>query len=251
MKINRYQKLIAFVCLFLLTACATKDHSPDSFKQFTSKQILAQGEQALSKKNYDDAIKCFEAIDALYPFDQEVKQGQLDVIYAYYKAGNYPAALAAASRYIHLYPEDSSVDYAYYMKGRINFDRDQTLLQKTSWWKTEELDVSNLNSAYVDFSELLVKFPGSKYAKDARRRMIYICNIAAEHELRIAKFYLDRKAYVAAINRASNLVKHYGRALQVKEALQIMMVAYQALGLDEQAKETRLIFNENFPASSS
>lgn len=234
-------------CFFaiILTACATKISGPEYFKNYTAKQILAGGERELSKGNYKDSIKYFESIDALYPFDTEAQQGQLDVIYAYYKSDDYASTLAAADRYIHLYPAGKHTDYAYYMKGVVNFEKDRNWLQKIYTRHSEELDLAGLQESFGDFETLIKLFPKSVYAKDAEKRMLHIRNLLAKRELQTAKFYFDRKAYVAAANRASYIVKHLVGAPQVTDALKIMEKSYRALGADKQANDALRVLNLN------
>ena len=152
-------KKILSICfgLLIISSCAVKEQGSSSFKNYTAKQILAGGEHALAKRNYSEAVKCFEAIDALYPFDLEAQQGQLEVIYAYYKAEDYASTLAAANRYIHLYPEGKHTDYAYYMKGMANFDKERTVLHKIYPRKPEKLDVANLHEAFLVFGDNLLR----------------------------------------------------------------------------------------------
>lgn len=248
MKIEKI--LLVSLCAFFVGACTVKDFSPKDFENYSAKQILKGGERALAKKDYTEAVKYFESIDALYPFDPEAQQGQLDIIYAYYKAEDYPSALVAANRYIHLYPEGSYTDYAYYMKGMANFHKDRTLLQKVYPLNPEKIDISNLQSAFIAFGDLISKFPHSKYGKDAERRMVYIRNLLAGHELYVADFYYKRKAYVAAANRAGNIVKNFKGVFQVREALIIMYKSYRALNLNKQANDTLRTFQLNFPGQS-
>lgn len=229
--------LVCCVAALILTACATKEHSAEAYKNYTAKQIYRSGEKSLAKQDYRDAIKYFEAIDALYPFDPEAEQGQLKVIDAYYKSEDYASALAAANRYIHLYPEGEHTDYVYYMKGVVNLNRDRSLLQKIYPRKPEKLDVSNLREAYVDFEALLQKFPRSTYAKDAKKQLDEVRHMLVAHDLHIATFYFERKAYVAAINRANDIVKHFSNTPQVKEALKIIIKSYRALGLEKQESD--------------
>ena len=247
MKINIKKSLLICFCVLGISACASKDYSPNNFKDYTAKQILQKGEKALAKRDYTEATKYFEAIDALYPFDPEAEQGQLNAIFAYYKAEDYASALAATNRYIHLYPEGKHTDYAYYMKGVINFDKDRPLLQRIYPRSPESLDVANLRGSFLDFSELLKRFPNSVYVKDAEKRMHYVRNLLAEHELQIAQFYFDRKAFIAAANRASYIVKHFAGAPQIKDALKIMVKSYRFLSLDKQANDALRILNLNFP----
>jgi outer membrane protein assembly factor BamD len=244
-KINK--TLILGICLLGITSCAVKEYSPNSFEGYTAKQILEKGEKALAKRDYSEAAKYFEAIDALYPFDPEAEKGQLDTIFAYYKAEDYASALSAANRYIHLYPVGKHTDYAYFMKGIINFDKDRPLLQRVFPNKAGNLDVTNLQEAFFNFSELLRRFPQSVYAKDAEARMHYVRDLLAGRELQIAQFYYERKAYIAAANRASSVVKHFEGAPQIKEALKIMIKSYRFLNLDKQANDALKILKLNYP----
>jgi len=240
---------ILLLCILVLglVACASKDLGAEAYKNFSAKQILAQGEKQLAKNNYTQSIKRFEAIDALYPFDPEAQQGEIEAIYAYYKADDYPSALAAADRYIHLYPQGPHTDYAYYMKGLINFERDRTWLQKVYPKNPEQLDLSNLTEAFIDFNDLIRLFPNSVYAKDAQLRMFYIRDLLAKRELTVAQFYFSHKAYVAAANRASNIVKHYEGSPEVKDALIIMVKSYQELGSQKKADDTLRVLKINYP----
>lgn len=243
---NRVQKIIGTIALLgLLGGCASDHIGPEAFKNYSAAQILAGGEKELSKGNHKDSTKYFEALDALYPFSPAAKQGDLDIIYAYYKAEEYALALAAADRYIHLYPMDQHTDYAYYIKGMVGFEKDRTWLQKLNTSKAAELDLVNQKEAFATFKELIELFPNSRYAVDAQKRMLYIRSLLADHELVIANFYLARHAYIAAINRASGVVKEFKGAAQTKEALRIMVEAYTALGLTKQAEQSAKILQLN------
>jgi outer membrane protein assembly factor BamD len=238
----------ALLALIMLNGCATKEEGPEEFKHLTAKQILVAGEKELSKNNPKEAVKHFEAIDALYPFDPEVQQSQIDTVYAYYKADEAEQALAAADRYIQLYPQGEHTDYAYYMKGIINFDKsNHTWFQKLRPAGMEQRDITPLQRAFVNFGDLIKNFPNSLYVRDAYERMRHIRSIVAQHEINIAQYYLDRKAYVAAANRASYVVKHITGTPQTLDALKIMIKAYHALGATKQEEDARQILHLNYP----
>jgi outer membrane protein assembly factor BamD len=239
--------LLTCFCALALGACATKTYSPNDFKNYSAKQLLESGKKSLAKHNYRDSIKYFEAIDALYPFDPEAQQGQLNVIYTYYKTDDYASAVAAADRYIHLHPTGKYTDYVYYMRGIVNLERDRTWLQKMHTKKAEELDLSNLQDSFASFEILVKSFPKSIYAKDAEKRMLHIRNLLAQRELQVANFYFKRKAYIGAANRARYIVKHLPGTPQVVDALKIMIKSYRALGADKKASDALRILNLNFP----
>jgi outer membrane protein assembly factor BamD len=237
---------ILSLALFLVS-CAETYLPEKAFKGQSAQKILKGGEKALAKNNYNNAIRNFEALDALYPFSNEAEQGQLNVIYAYYKNDDYTSALAAADRYIHLYPRSPKVPYVYYMKGMINFESGQSWIQKLYNKDLAELDLKHLREAFANFNELIREFPNSIYVKDAHERMIFIRNTLAEYEIKIAKFYFRHKAYVAAVNRASYVVKHFEGSPEVEDALIIMIKSYQKLGATSEVTETKLLLKSNYP----
>jgi outer membrane protein assembly factor BamD len=248
MKIYRY--IISSIVALLLISCASEPAGPvDSFKGRSAERIFNDAEKALAKKHYEDAINGFEALDILHPFGKYARQGQLDVIYAYYKNDDMDSAIAAAGRYIHLYPANSNVDYAYYLKGLANFDKTRSWVDGIYKRDPSTRDLSSMRAAFVDFNDLLAHFPNSKYASDARNRMLYIRNLIAKYELSIAEYYMRRNAYVAAINRASYIVAHLDGAPQVKEALKIMINGYAKLGATKEAAESQRVFDMNFSKS--
>lgn len=239
--------LIFIATTMLLTGCAKDKKELNPYRNYTSAQILAMGEKSLAKRNYSDAAKQFEAIDTLYPFSPEAEHGDLYAIYANYKNDEIDGALAAVDRYLHLYPRSAHADYAYYMRGLINFDRGKNWTERLYTKNIEQKDLDFIRQSFVDFNDLIKLFPESKYAKDAQLRMIYIRDLIAKYELDVAQFYFDRKAYVAAANRANSIVKHYEGSPQVLDALKLMYKSYQALGATEQANETLRILQTNYP----
>ena len=231
-----------------LTGCSTVNDDPTlAFQGQAEDRIYNDGEMLLAKGSYNDAIKHFEALDALYPFGATARQAQFDSIYAYYMTGDAATTLAAADRFIHLYPRDPHVDYAYYMKGLANFNLHQDFVTRLFRLDMAERDIANAKKAYQDFADLTHYFPDSQYALDARQHMIFLRNILANHDLQVAQFYMKRHAYVAAANRANDLVKQYPQAMAVADALKIMVNAYRALHLEQAANEAQRVLRLNYP----
>lgn len=244
------RKLGIIVLLVGLVGCAHKEPlTAELYKGQDAAQIFKKGETALVKADYPEAIRHFEALDALYPFSEFEEQAQRDIIYAYYKSPDYASAGAAAVRYIHLYPRSKHVDYAYYMKGMSNFNQDRGLIQRYVDVDLSKRDPGMSKQAFADFSELIRRFPESPYAPDARNRMVYLRNLLAQQELNAAEFYFQQGSYVAAINRVNYILSSYQRAPQVIPGLGIMVRSYQALGLNRLADQTMSILALNFPDS--
>ncbi len=231
----------------MAVGCSSAPSSIEAFKNKSAQEIFTQGEAAVASKSYKLAISHYEALDALYPFSKYAENSQLHIIYAYYASGDLPSAIAAADRYIHLYPRSEHVDYAYYMKGTMKMQRDKSWIHTTFPIDPGKRDLTSIREAFQDFSDLIRFFPRSQYASDARKRMGYIRNLLAKHELDVAKFYFKRQAYVAAANRASGVVQHYQGSTQVRPALELMIQSYENMGKPELAEQAKRVLHYNQP----
>lgn len=239
-KIKLTKILILIINLVLVASCSwfKKDDEPyNPYEGMSEKELYAEAGEYLKKEQYTSAIKRYEAMETMYPFSEQGETVERNLIYAYYKNAEYPSAAATAERYIRLYPSSSKVDYAYYMKGMANFNQ-----PRGSFANIIPLDESLRDSgtqavAFSDFAALLDRFPNSKYRQDALQHMIYLRNTFADRELNTANFYLHRKMYVAAANRASYVIKNYQQAPAAKKALKILYIANNKLHLQEAKKD--------------
>lgn len=225
---------------FVLTGCSTAGKI-DPFADKSAEQIYGVGYRSLERGDYETAIKAYQGLESHYPFGEYTKQGQLDIIYAYYKFEEQPAAIFAADRFIRLHPRFPQLDYVYYMKGVAKFSENISLLERMFPLDPTRRDISSEREAFALFSDFLRRYPDSKYANDAKQRMIYLRNSLAEHELHVARYYMTRQAYIAAANRAQTIIQQYSRAAATEPALRLLVEAYDKAGLtqlSEQAKQT-------------
>lgn len=234
--------------LAMLTACASHSNDPFiAFKGQTVNQIYQNAKEAMLNRNFSRAIKSYEALDVLYPFNRYAEKAQLELIYVYYKDGDSSSAKAAAERFIHLYPNSERIDYAYYMQAMADMDQDRGWYLRYVPIDLSLRDPGTMRLAYQEFAELIRRFPESRYAPDARQRMIYLRNLFASYELHIADYYFRRKAYIAAANRANEIIQRYQGAPEVQKALVIMIKSYRILGLEELANQSLAIYRLNYP----
>lgn len=245
------QLVVRLTTLFLLTAalygCATTPTDISSpYRGLTAEQIFISAETNLAKGNYKTAAQKLESLDILYPCGQYAQRAQLDIIYAHYKSGDMPCAACAADRYIRQYPAGPHTDYAYYIRGIANFEQDRGFLQRYIRTDLAERDPGSAKDAFDDFKQLICQFPDSCYAPDARERMIYLRNLLARYEMNIAIYYFRRGAYVAAINRATNVLQHYEQSPSTCGALRLMRDAYLKLCMPQQAAEVEAMLRANF-----
>lgn len=219
----------------------------DEYVGWDDAKFHQQAKEALDHQNFQKAITLYEALEARYPFGDYAAQAQLNVAYAYYKNDDPEAAIAAADRFIKVHPRNPNVDYAYYLKGLVNYNRGIGFIDRFLPTDSSQRDPGNAKDAYDNFQELIRRFPNSKYVPDARLRMVALRNNMGMYELHVADFYMRRKAYVAAVNRANHIVKEYQRTPAVPHALKIMQEAYTHLGMDDLAADAERIFNLNYP----
>ena len=244
--------LILILSIFAILLAGCSNSGNDQFKAYrgmSAVTIFNKGEQQLAKQNWPNATQDFQALDAMYPFGPYARQGQLDIIYAYYKNDDYASGLAAAERYIRLYPRGPYVDYAYYMKGLMEFNSGFTWLQRKMGTDPAPRDMSDKKQAFIAFSEVVNLFSDSPYAQDSAYRMAYIRNLIARQNVLVAQFYMKRKAYLAAANRAAYVVQHFNGSPQVIPAFVIMVKAYRKLHLEDLANNTMKIFATSYPNS--
>ncbi len=234
--------------LLLVSACATNDIDDIEVPLADDAYLLYEKSLvSMRSGNYQTAIKGLEQLDSLYPFGPYSHQAQLSLIYAYHMAKDSESALAAADRFIRQNPNHANVDYAYYMKGLTNFNAEIGAFKALLSADAAERDASTSRQSFADFAELIRKYPNSKYAPEARQRMVYLKNRLAQHELHIANYYMQRNAYMAAANRAQYVVENYPQTPAVGDALVVMATAYEILNLPELADKAKNLLKINYP----
>ena len=208
--------------------------------------VYERGHKALLQGDYPLAIRIYEALMARYPFAAETRQSRLDVIYAYYRAGESESAIDAADTFIRENPTHPRIDYAWYLKGLTDFERMPNFMER--WFRVDlnQRPPTQARRSFLAFATVVEQYPNSEYAHDARRRMVYLRNRLADYEIAVARYYVGRGAYVAAAQRAKVAIEEFDGAPAVREALEIMVVCYDKMELKELAAQTRAMYRNNF-----
>lgn len=242
-------KLAFILCLsFFLQACNSfSNEKKGDYTGWTVEQFISASKEELADENYKKAVKLLEQLDSRYPFGPHSAQTQLDLTYAYYKNGDAEASLASADRFIKTHPRHQNVDYAYYLKALVNFNRELGFVDRYVPSDSTQRDTLFTRTSYLNFEELIRRFPNSQYVADAEQRMIFLRNALARHELHVARFYMDREAFVAAANRTNYIIENYPNTPAVPYALEIQIEAYKILGLHELADNSSSIYTYNYP----
>ena len=233
----------------LIAACGLLPTEEDETRGWSAQKLYNEAKDQLGSRNYDTAIKYYEKLEARYPYGRYAQQAQLEVAYAHYKYEQHPQAIAAADRFIKLYPNHPNVDYAYYLKGLVNFNDDLGFLGYIGGQDLTERDPKAARDAFEAFRDLVTRFPQSRYAPDSAARVNYLLNALASHEVHVARYYMKRGAYVAAANRAQFTLKTYPQAPANEEGLVILVQAYDALGMNDLRDDAERVLVRNFPNS--
>lgn len=248
---SRLPPLLNFVLLALLlslgSGCARFGDRPDPLDAMSVEQIYADARRALDSGNMSRAERLYRGLISRFPFGPYTEQAQLELAYAQFRQRKEEEALSTLNRFLRTYPTSPNADYAWYLRGLVNFDRTTGFLDRWLGLDASRRQQTFAVQSFQDFGELIQRYPNSRYAADARQRMVFLRNIMAQHEINVAEYYLRRGAWVAAANRGKHVVENYQDSPQTADALAIMVRAYRELGQNELADGAMRVLTLNFP----
>ncbi|GMU69742.1 MAG: hypothetical protein AMXMBFR37_20740 [Steroidobacteraceae bacterium] len=239
--------LALLAALVAVSGCRTR--GADRYARTNPEVLYQDAHKRLLSQDFGTAIAMYEALTARYPFAPESRQARLDLIYAYYRGREAESAIDAAETFVRENPTHPRVDYAWYIKGLVDFERMPNRLEKLFHVDLSERPPQTAARAFASFKVVVEQYPASEYAHDSQRRMVYLRNRLADYELYVARYYMKRGAWVAAAQRAKQTIEQYDGAPAVREALEILVEAYDRLGMKELAGQARQVYALNFPGS--
>lgn len=246
----KFLKFAVIAFSLSLSACSLlQTETVDETKGWSASKLYAEARDELTSGNYEKAVSHFEKLESRYPFGTYAQQAQMEVAYAHYKAGDQAQALAAVERFIKLHPNHPNVDYMYYLRGLINFNDRVSVFDFLAHQDLSERDPKAVKDAFDSFKQVVERFPDSIYAKDSALRLNYLVDSMARHDVHVAEYYYRRGAYLAAANRAQGAVRDYRDAPAVEDALYIMVLSYDALGMVELRDDAKRVLIQSFPNS--
>ena len=238
--------VLTLIAAGLLSGCLFRKEDPDAGLS-DAQQFYDRASKSLRSGDYDTAIQYFETLEARFPFSNQARQGQLDLIYAYYRNRQPESVIDAAQQFERENPTHPRVDYTLYMRGMALFSGEKAWAHRLFRIDLSQRPPKDARDSYSAFAELVRRFPNSRYAPDARQRMIFLRNRVAEHENHIARYYFERGAYAAALARANYTLEVFDGAPTIPETLRIMVDSYRELGLYDLAAEAEQVMAANFP----
>lgn len=248
---RQVKRILPFILLLLtiiLSGCAIFGDPTelDDTKGWPAERIYQEAEVHMASKDYDKALRYLQILESRFPNGRYATQAQLEITYAYYKKGDPVSSTAAADRFIKLHPNHPNVDYAYYLKGLASFN-ERGIIEKATAQEISDRDPKTLKLSFAAFKELTERYPKSRYYKDATQRMVYLVNTLSQHELHVARYYMKRQAYLAALNRAKYVLEYYPHSTGIEEALVISISAYDYMGMDDLKNDALRVLKTNYP----
>lgn len=243
---SRVLGAVFIAALALLAGCHTRPQRNSNRKPVTPDTIYTAAHRAMLSGDYTFAIKQYEALTSRFPFTSQARQARLDLIYAYYRKGEKESATDAADQFLRENPSHPRVDYAWYMKGMIDFERTPNPVEVLFGVDMAKRPPTTALKAITAFNTVITQYPKSEYAHDALRREIYLRNRLAEYEVNVARYYVKRGAYLAAAQRAQGVIEQFDGAPAEKSALEVLRVAYQRLGFNDLASNIDRVYQTNY-----
>ena len=231
--------------VLLLAGCSST--TEDKTAAWSPNKIYAEAKDEMNSGGYDKAVPLLEKLEGRAAGTPLAQQAQLDKAYAHYKTGEAAQAIATLDRFMKLHPASPALDYALYLKGIVNFNDDLGMFSAITRQDLAERDQKASKESFESFKDLVTRFPASRYAPDASLRMTYIVNSLAQYEVHVARYYFDRGAYVAAINRAQIAVSDYQGVPAIEEALFIIFKSYDALGMIPLRDDAKRVLEKTYP----
>jgi outer membrane protein assembly factor BamD len=242
---------VALMVVSGVIGCSWLPEVKEETTGWSAEKIYSEAHGALVSGNYSRAVKLFDTLEGRFPYGRYAQQAILEGAYANYRQGETAPALAACDRFIRTYPNHPNVDYAYYLKGLINFREDQGIFGYIVEQDLSERDPKMTKEAFGAYKEIVTRFPESRYAADSLERMRYLTNALAGYEVHVARYYYNRGAYLAAANRAQLAVLNYPQTPANEDALIVMVNSYDKLHLPQLRDDAQRVLRESFPDGKS
>lgn len=241
--------LAALLLAIALGGCGLFADKAESRKDWSAAQFYDAAKEEFDSRNWEQAIKLYEQLESKFPFGRFAQQAQIEIAYAYYKQGESAQALAALDKFMKLHPNHPNLDYALYLRALVNFKEDLGPLARPFNQDLADRDPRAARESFEGFKELVRRFPESRYTEDSRQRMAYLVEALARHEVKVARYYLSRGAHLAAVNRAQDAIRRFPNSSIQREALDIMVEAYDRMGMPDLRDDAKKVLAKNFPAA--
>lgn len=230
-----------------LAGCGMFSDKLEDAKNWGAPEFYKAAKSEFDNGNWEASIKIYEALEAKFPYGRFAQQAQMESAYAYYKLGDTPQSISAIDKFAKMHPNHAQLDYMLYLRALVNFKEDLGPLTRVVQQDLADRDPKAARESFEGFKEVVNRFPNTRYAEDSRERMAYLVEALARHEVKVARYYLSRGAYLAAANRSQDCITRFPGSPSRREALDILVEAYDRMGLTELRDDARKVLARNYP----
>ena len=222
----------------LTTACAGNRNNRERvvYQERPVELLFSSGARRLDQRRWDEAVLYFQEVERQHPYSEWSRRAILMTLYAQYQSGEYQDAIAAADRFIQLYPGNPQTPYAYYMRAVAYYE------QITDVGR----DQAATAQAQAALREVINRYPTTEYAADARLKLDTANDQLAGKEMAVGRFYLRQNQPLAAIGRFRTVIDRYQTTTHTPEALYRLVEAYLAVGLTDEARRNAAVLGHNY-----
>ncbi len=235
---------LLMIALLFITSCNSKEENP--YKNWSPKKFYNEAKLNIENNELEAAIKKLEKLQAVYPASKFSSQAKLDIAYALFKNNEYNRAIGQLNSFIRLYPNNASIDYAYYMRGIISEEKSKSILDDIIIDDAQK-NIKGFKDSLVYYTLLIKKFPSSKYSKEAYGKLVVLQNKLSRHELLVAGFYYRKKSYIATINRLQYLIINYPKTASIPIALKLLVQVYDIMQMKQLKQDAQRVLNASYP----
>ena len=240
--------LAAALLALTLSGCGLFADKEKERKDWGAADFYKAAKEQFDSGSWDGAIKLYEQLEAKYPYGRFAQQAQLETAYAQFKQGESASAISTIDKFTKTHPNHENLDYALYLRALVNFKEDLGPLTRFANQDLADRDPKAARESFEGFKEVVTRFPTSRYADDSRERMAYLVEALARHEIKVARYYLNRGAWLAAANRAQGAITRFPNSPVHEDALEIMIESYDRMGMTPLRDDARKVLQKNFPA---
>ncbi len=238
---------LLLVLVFAATGCHRGAKGKNADEGMPVETLYEKSHRLMEGGNWSGAETSFRRLIAQYPYGPYTEQAMIESAYAQYKAGKNDDAVSSIDRFIRTYPTHRNIAYLYYLRGLANGNSDTVFLRRVWSLDSSRRDLSTPRQAYADFNIVTERYPNSRYAADARQRMIELRDVFAQHEMDNALYYARRGAWVSAAGRATYLLETYPQSAFQNDAVALLGESYVHLGNKTLADDARRVLELNEP----
>ena len=222
--------------LFILVSCSNIENDKKQAIE-TDVDIYKRALLLIEENDYKSALNEFENLLLNYPFSDLAVKSEITSAYSLYEDNQIQKAINKLNSFIEMNPTGELTIYAHYLLGMCYY------IQTSQKGRDASLSLKAINY----FQIIESKYPNSKYAKDAKLKILYLKNRLAENELAVGKFYLKKNASGSAIKRFKVILEKFQNTSVIPETLYRLSEALLITGLKEEAQKSIAILNYNFP----